>query len=88
MDEVETDMLKNKIHDYTLLKQRLVELSSDLSNSKTYKETISNHFNNLTWHIQRLYRVRNNLVHAAKAEKDINLLIEHLHFYLRYTINL
>lgn len=87
-DEVLVDIFKNEIEDYTLLKQRVIELSYDLSNSKTFKESISNHFNNLTWHIQRLYRVRNNLVHAARTEKDISLLIEHLHFYLRYTIKL
>ncbi|EJR28502.1 MULTISPECIES: hypothetical protein [Bacillus cereus group] len=87
-DEVSVEVFKSEINDYTLLKQRIIELSHDLSNSKTFKESISNHFNNLTWHIQRLYRVRNNLVHAARTEKDISFLIEHLHYYLRYTIEL
>ncbi|QEL82834.1 hypothetical protein DN407_30875 (plasmid) [Bacillus sp. JAS24-2] len=87
-DEVSVEIFKSEINDYTLLKQRIIELSHDLSNSETFKESISNHFNNLTWHIQRLYRVRNNLVHAARTEKDISFLIEHLHFYLRYTIEL
>ncbi|MCA0149711.1 hypothetical protein LCD52_13000 [Rossellomorea vietnamensis] len=86
-DENKLEDFINSLDDYTLLKQRCIEISKSLSDSKTLRDLMTNHFNTLTWHIQRLYRVRNNLVHAATAEKDITLLIEHLHFYIRSTIH-
>ncbi|MFC0273723.1 hypothetical protein ACFFIX_20260 [Metabacillus herbersteinensis] len=86
-DESESINFLSSLNDYTLLKQRAAELSNELMNSETLKDLMTNHYNTVTWQIQRLYRVRNNLVHSAKAERDINLLIEHLHFYIRSTIN-
>ncbi|MGF9977333.1 hypothetical protein [Viridibacillus arvi] len=74
-------------NDYTLLKQRCLELIDVLSNSNNLKEVLTNHHNNMTWHIQRMYRVRNNLVHSATVERDIKLLIEHMHFYTRNSLH-
>lgn len=75
------------LNDYSLLKQRAVEIYKILANSQTLRDLMNNHYNTITWQVQRLYRVRNNLVHSASAEKDINLLIDHLHFYIRSTIH-
>lgn len=75
------------ISDYILLTKRCQEIISALENSKTLYDFISNHFKTTSWHIQRIYRIRNNLVHAAFVERDINLIIDHLNFYIRSTIS-
>lgn len=85
-DESELQNLLSNMNDYSLLKQRCTELSNDLANSESLNKLISSHYNTISMHIQRLYRVRNNLVHAANVEKDIILLIQHLHSYTRVTI--
>ena len=36
----------------------------------------------LTWHIQRLYRVRNSIIHSGEPEKSMLYLVEHLHSYV------
>lgn len=78
---------QSSLDDYSLLEQRFIELSNQLSNSKTYNDLLSNHSNTVSWHLQRLYRARNKLVHAAISEKDLGLLISHLNFYIISTVH-
>lgn len=87
IDESLSQQLVDEIDDYILLKKRAEELSRDLKNSKTLKDLLTNHYNTTTYHIQRMYRIRNNLVHAAVTEKDITLIIDHLNFYVHATVN-
>ncbi|MCM3393148.1 hypothetical protein [Cytobacillus oceanisediminis] len=86
-DETEYQNLITNINDYVLLNRRCIELKNDLENSETLNKLMTGHYNTISMHIQRLYRVRNNLVHSANVEKDIDLLVEHLHFYTRSTIS-
>ncbi|MEK3992814.1 hypothetical protein [Robertmurraya sp. FSL R5-0851] len=86
-DPAASSNLVSGISDYTLLSQRCQEIISALENSKTLFDFISNHYKTTSWHIQRIYRIRNNLVHAAFVERDINLIIDHLNFYIRSTIS-
>ena len=36
----------------------------------------------LSWHIQRLYRVRNSISHSRETDDNIVSLVEHLHSYV------
>ena len=42
--------------------------------SDTYAQRIE-------WHLYRLYRVRNAIVHAGDTDRNIRVLGEHLHIY-------
>lgn len=67
----------------TLLKFRTETIHSLLTDVKIFKEKVKNHYNRISWQIQRLYRIRNEITHAAL--QDQNLLItyvEHLYDYL------
>lgn len=67
----------------TLLKYRTESIHVILTNIKTAKEKIEKHHDRISWQIQRLYRIRNEIAHAAL--QDQNLLIayvEHLYDYL------
>lgn len=75
------------IDNYLLLKKRTEELMYMLKNSETLRDVLTNHYNTTTYHIQRMYRIRNNLVHAAISEKDTSLIIDHLNFYVHATVN-
>lgn len=86
-DNTLSENLLSDIEDFILLKVRTQELIKMLENSGTLKDALINHNNTITYHIQRMYRVRNNLVHAAVSEKDISLLIDHLNFYVHATVN-
>ena len=67
----------------TLLKYRTEAIHEILTNINKAKEKIEKHYDRISWQIQRLYRIRNEIAHAAL--QDQNLLItyvEHLYDYL------
>ena len=66
-----------------LLGQRCIQIHSALLNNQSVKRCLETHKNHLTWHLQRLYRVRNNLMHAADLDPNIFSLMIHLNHYVR-----
>ncbi|MBL7891104.1 MAG: hypothetical protein JNL63_00630 [Bacteroidia bacterium] len=72
---------------YPLLKFRLFFLNKGLSNGKEIKKLIENHRQKVEWQIQRIYRVRNLIVHSGKMPSYTNLLVENLHNYFDDFLN-
>ena len=75
--------LSEKCRVNTLLKYRTESIHEVLTNINKSKEKIERHYDRISWQIQRLYRIRNEIAHAAL--QDQNLLItyvEHLYDYL------
>lgn len=72
----------------TLLGYRCEQLIHLLGDPKKVSEKIQNHSRRVQWHLQRMYRVRNSIVHSANHDnQNLNLLIRHLNSYLRSTVN-
>ena len=72
-------MLKN----YPLLRSRISQLNEDVFKKKKELFTELNRYGQrLIWHIQRLYRVRNSIIHSGEPEKNMVYLVEHLHSYV------
>ncbi len=67
----------------SLLKYRTESIHAMLRNTSILKDKVKNHFRRVEWQIQRLYRIRNEIAHAALQEKTSLLVyIEHLYDYL------
>ena len=67
---------------YPVLRTRMLELHD---NNKTRNDlnNIANHFEQrISWHIFRIYRARNSIVHQGKSPRDLKDLGEHLHSYV------
>ncbi|WP_343002186.1 hypothetical protein [Intestinibacter bartlettii] len=72
----------------SLLKFRLIELHDILENNKSLREKIEKHHQTVSWQIQRLYRIRNEIAHSALLQKNyINTYIGHLYDYLAILIS-
>ncbi len=72
----------------TLLNYRLKQLIKLLSKPDNVSKKIKNHSQRVSWHLQRMYRVRNSIVHSAYHEnQNLELLVRHLNSYLKYTVN-
>lgn len=72
-------MLKN----YPLIRSRISQLNEDVFKKKKKLVVELNRYGQrLTWHIQRLYRVRNSIIHSGEPEKSMVYLVEHLHSYV------
>ena len=67
----------------TLLKHRCSNIHKLLTDIDFAFCKIENHYNRVNWQIQRLYRIRNEIAHAALQEQtSLIVYIEHLNDYL------
>lgn len=75
--------LQNKCQVHACLKSRINDIRSLLTNVTFAKDKIENHHKHISWQIQRLYRIRNEIAHAALREQtSLIVYIEHLYHYL------
>lgn len=83
------DKLYSKLEEdkYLLMRNRLYRLCLILKDRKEVLSFLQRHERRLKWHIDRIYRVRNSIVHAGKSPKYLGTLVENLHSYLDILIN-
>lgn len=68
---------------YPLIRSRIYMLyDSMLSSKKVYLSEVNRYGQRLIWHIQRLYRVRNSIIHSGEPDNNMVALVEHLHSYV------
>ena len=71
-----------------LLGLRCENISNLLRAPNNISIKIRKHCERVKWQLQRIYRVRNSIVHSANHDNhNILLLIKHLNSYLRSTVN-
>lgn len=67
----------------SLLHHRCSEVHKLLTDIDFAFQKIDNHYNRIYWQVQRLYRIRNEIAHAALQERtSLVVYIEHLNDYL------
>lgn len=68
---------------YPLLRNRVASLNEQFHNSKHIKACIAEHERRIKWHIQRIYRARNYIIHDGTSNDEMNYdLLINLHFYI------
>jgi hypothetical protein len=70
-----------------LLRYRVFTYSKKLNSSKNIKKIITSHRQKAYWHVRRIYRARNLIVHSGKNPGSIETLVENLHNYLDLFLN-
>lgn len=77
------DVLLEKSKVNSLLKYRTETVHQILNDVLILKNKVKNHHDRIEWQIQRLYRIRNEIVHSAlQNETSLIIYIEHLYDYL------
>ena len=75
--------IKNSLNDYPLLIYRLELFSQKVFiDSQTIYEYLQRHKKRIRWHIMRIYRNRNMIVHSGSYMPYLSIIIENLHFYV------
>lgn len=65
-----------------LLMHRIYSLMSKLSSANLILDTIEEHKKRVEWHIQRIYRMRNLIIHSGGSNLPyLSILVENLHAY-------
>lgn len=70
-----------------MLRYKLRAMKSKLHDKEKTKEYIKSHERNLKWHIARIYRVRNELIHEAALIQEIEGITSNLRYYLVFVLN-
>lgn len=79
--------LFNECNDFPLLNYRIFWLNKLLSDSDKVEKFIKNHTQRVEWHIRRIYRARNLIVHTGKVPNSIERLVESSHSYFDTFLN-
>ena len=75
--------LFSRTEQYPLLRNRVATLNEQFHNSKHIKACIAEHERRIKWHIQRIYRARNYIIHDGTSNDEMNYdLLVNLHFYI------
>lgn len=81
--QADRDELYAKTETFPLLRHRIKTLSELFHNSKGIKATIISHSQRIEWHLHRIYRARNYIIHDAEANDHLNQeLVINLHSYV------
>lgn len=86
MTDAEWGSLIDNITD-TNTQYRLCQMKSHLHSKNDIEKYIAIHKQNLEWHITRIYRMRNELIHEAALKQDIEGATSNLRFYLVFVLN-
>ena len=78
--------LYQKLRNYPLIRSRISQLYEDVfKDKKKFMMELDRYERRLEWHIQRLYRVRNSIIHAGDRDDNVETLVGHLHSYVDET---
>lgn len=77
--------LNDKLTYYPVLRTR-ISLLSKMNSTQLLNDFINKYVQRVKWHIYRMYRARNAIVHSGEIPKNIKYLGEHLHSYVDSTL--
>ncbi|MBN2287090.1 MAG: hypothetical protein JXI43_11630 [Tissierellales bacterium] len=72
----------SKLEKFPLLKNRIYYLHENLINPGKISSLLHHHNRRINWHIMRIYRTRNEIIHSGYSPPFLNSLVENLHSYL------
>ena len=82
-DSAKFALLHQKCNCNTILQYRCNEIYVILNSKEEIIKKLDHYTQKIRWHIQRLYRIRNEITHSAfKQNKSLVIYIEHLYSYL------
>ena len=77
----------DKLHQYPLLQYRMEQYAQTFSDKNNIKVFLEEHRTRLSWHITRIYRNRNMIVHDGTHFPYINIIVQNLHYYVDQLID-
>jgi len=87
-DPIKFALLEQRCQINKLLFFRCAEIHRLLNKNSIIVEEFEDFVEKTRWHIQRLYRIRNEISHAVfQADKSLTIYIEHLYAYLSQLIS-
>ncbi len=76
------DYFANELKYYPNIRYKIYNLYEQRENREKLWHLSEKYCQRIEWHLYRLYRLRNAIVHAGESHKRIQMLGEHLHIYV------
>lgn len=76
------DKICSELTELPLLRSRIYMLNEKYKNKKGIKSDLGRYSERIEWHLYRLYRTRNAIIHAGEQPSNLKSLGEHLHEYI------
>lgn len=70
------------LSNYPLLRSRIAQMNSLCDHRKHFLIDVERFTRRITWHLIRLYRTRNSIIHSGDIPNNLKSLGEHLHSYV------
>ena len=71
-----------KLTNYPVVRSRINQLNEKYGTKKEMLEDIERFSQRIKWHLRRLYRTRNAIIHSGEEPENLCRLGEHLHSYV------
>ncbi len=72
---------------FILMRHRMFDMHSILSKPENILSFLERHEERIRWHVDRIYRTRNMIVHGGKSPHYIATMVENLHTYCDTLVN-
>jgi hypothetical protein len=79
-------LLKERLSSVPLLAFRIDRFADRFGTGEAAAKFLMTHYNWISWHLQRMYRVRSRIVHSADISAPLQLLVGHLRTYCRSSL--
>ena len=76
------DFFVDSFLNYPVLRSRILNLNDDCKKKKEILHKANQYAKRVSWHMYRIYRARNQIIHLGKKPRSIKDLGEHLHSYI------
>ena len=70
------------LKNHALMRSRISQINRDFSDKKSIQTDMKRFEKRVRWHLKRLYRTRNSIIHAGNSPDNLKELGEHLHGYV------
>lgn len=70
------------LENYPLIRSRISQLNELFRHKKTFLNDLDRYSRRLKWHLRRMYRTRNTIIHSGENPDNLKALGEHLHSYV------
>lgn len=74
--------LNGELHMYPIIRSRIAQLNDLFSKKMGYYNELERYERRVRWHLRRMYRTRNAIIHSGNNPDNLKPLGEHLHSYI------
>lgn len=74
--------INSELVNYPIIRSRIAQINDMLRKKSKYIDELERYTKRVKWHLRRMYRTRNAIIHSGDTPHCLKLIGEHLHSYI------